>query len=413
MFLPRNRAPTAGSATGGSVLFLSLLLLLPGQAVAQDEISYSIEKVFYGFGWRIDPGEGLRRRLAFLNLTEGFEEAYPARGLFSAFTQFFPEFSLPTNASGPRNGTGLLIRLAYHVDALCFELNETACPLGTEERAISQDTFDLEFRRILEYRDADGNGTYDPGEPVVQEVRLSQPASPFTEISASRRDGSNIALPFNWNLSWESGNITQGALSAGDALLEALLSFLIIVGTSAPMNFTVGASLFLQPNTHKGIPLTPSQLKLDLHLAPLSYVEADTALALEVALRSAQYRFQANVTGTSQSIYTSSQAAEAFFTWSENVTVDGQTRRVGSTRLQPDNSTVLLYLSYPRGDVILHDPVLGVSLAQGGSSAPPTPPEVPQPIPFSTIILAASFAVVAAVALYAVIRWRRGSREGE
>lgn len=412
MFSPRNRAPATGSTCGVAVLFLSLLVLLPGQAVAQDEISYSIEKVFYGFGWRIDPGEGPQRRLAFLNLTEGFEETYPSGGLFSAFTQFFPEFSLSANASGPRNGTGLLIHLSYHVSALCFELNETVCPLGMKETAISQDTFDLEFRRILEYRDANGNGTYDLGEPVAQEVRLSQPASPFTEISASRRDGSNVALPFNWNLSWESGNITQGALFAGDALLDDLLSYLIIVGTSAPMNFTVGASLFLQPNTHKGIPLTPSQLKLDLHLAPLSYVEADTALALEVALRSAQYRFQANVTGTTESIFTSSEAAEAFFMWSENVTVDGQTRRVGSTRLQPDNSTVLLFLSYPRGDVIVHDPVLGVSLAQGGSSAPPTPPEVPQPIPFTTV-LTASFAVVAAVALYAVIRWRRGSREGE
>ncbi len=119
----------------------------------QAQVDYSMEKVYYGYGWRLDSATGVRRQLVLLNLTEGYEESYPSGGLFSTFTQLFIEFSLPMNASGPEDGPGLLIRFSYHVDAICFQLSEATCPLGANLSATSQDVFELELRRILEYRD--------------------------------------------------------------------------------------------------------------------------------------------------------------------------------------------------------------------------------------------------------------------
>ncbi len=390
----RNRGHTNRLATRLFIMSVSTLFLLAGQPIAQAQVDYSMEKVYYGYGWRLDPATGIRRQLVLLNLTEGYEESYPSGGLFSTFTQLFIEFSLPMNASGPEDGPGLLIRLSYHVAAICFQLSETTCPLGANLSATSQDVFELELRRILEYRDEDGSGSYDPGEPTVREVSLSQPEFPFAAISASGVNGSDIALPYDRNISWEAGNITQGALFAGDPLLDELFNFRIAVGIGSPLNLTLDSFLFLQPTAYKGIPLTPSQLKLDINLGGISYIESDTSLALELMLRSTQHRFLANATGSSETVYTSSAAAEAFFTWSVNATVDGQTGRVGSTLLATNDSAITLYLAYPRGELITHDPVLGLSPPSSGTPADATSPAVSISFPSPGASLATSNVMV-------------------
>ncbi len=123
-----NRGHTNRLATRLFIMSVSTLFLLAGQPIAQAQVDYSMEKVYYGHGWRLDSATGVRRQLVLLNLTEGYEEWYPSGGLFSTFTQLFIEFSLPMNASGPEDGPGLLIRFSYHVDAICFQRSEATCP---------------------------------------------------------------------------------------------------------------------------------------------------------------------------------------------------------------------------------------------------------------------------------------------
>jgi hypothetical protein len=375
--------------------------------VGQGDVAYAVEKVFYGVGWTTDPATGVRRLIALLNLTETYEETYPPDGLFSAATQLYVEFSLPTNASGPSDALGLRIRLSYYVGANCHGLNESVCPLGENRTAITRDVFDLEARRILEYRDDDGNGTYDPGEPVFREVSLARPESPFAALWPADRNGSAMTLPFDRNVSWEAGRLTQGALMAGDPLLAELGRFRIAVGVATPINLTLNAFLFFEPTTYKGIPLTPSQLKLDLLIGGVTYVANDTALALELGLTSTHGRFRHNTTGASERLYTSSAAAEAFFTWSTNATVDGRTAPVGSTVLAANESARIVYLSYPRGRFIAHDPVLGLSSETGGVASPPPEPETPQGTVLWAILLP-GFLAAATVAV--ILFWARRRR---
>lgn len=397
-------------------LTIALLLLALGPATggrASEDVEYSIEKVFYGYGWAIDPVTGVRRDFAQLNLTESFVRSYPDNGTFESFSQVFVHFSIPVDASGPANGTGLDIRFSYYVDSTCRGLNATTCPLGANQTAISQDVFDLEIHRILEYRDANGNGSYDPGEPVAQEIPLSQPLAPFRHLWAEGENGTPLRVPYLWNQTWESGSLTQGALFQGDAFLALLRDFWIAVGSGVPLNLTVNSFLFLDPTTYKGVPLTPSVLKLDLYMDGIRYAANDTSLALDLRLTSNHFRFSVSDTGTSESVYTNASAAEAFFTWSQNATIDnGVSAPVGSTILRDDSNSTTVYLSYPRASVVAHDPVLGFRMKEAPMSPPGSNPPaagLPPDVPVAMIALL-SGGVAMTAALLAHRAWRRKPR---
>ena len=335
------------------------------------EENYTVEKIFYGFGWMNGSAPGTRRLIALLNLTEGYARTYPGNGSFRAMSQDFILFSIPSAADGPADGRPLEIRFSYYVQASCYQLNETTCPIGSNSTEIRQDVFTFGIPRILEYRDVTGNGSYEPGEPVAREVNLAQPAAPFIRLWPFAKNGSRMDLPYLWNVSSESTNLTMGALFAGDRLLMDLSHFWISVGNGVPVNLTLDSFLFLHPTRFKGIPLTPSQLKLDINLGVPSYVQDGTAPAVELRLTSDHFRFSANSTSTNESVYTSSTAAAAFFTWSANATVDGDRRApVGSTLAAANATSETVYLAYPRGTVIRHDPVLGLAF---GVAMPSTP----------------------------------------
>ncbi|MCJ2519851.1 MAG: hypothetical protein LN412_02740, partial [Candidatus Thermoplasmatota archaeon] len=79
---------------------------------------------------------------------------------------------------------------------------------------------------------------------------------------------------------------------------------------------------------------------------------------------------------------------EGFFGWSKMAEVDGDPAQVNSTvsnvetELEPEGDLEVertIVLSYPRGEEILHDPVLGVS-AVPLLPPPSERPELPEPV---------------------------------
>jgi len=393
-------------AAAGLACILPFALTLQSTAVGPDE-SWTIQKIFYGDGWMDDPTTKVRQWVAFLNLTESYERRFPDNGTFEAFSQIFIEFSIPMNASGPANGSALRIRFSYYVAARCLDLDSLTCPLGSNTTAITQDIFELEVRRIIEYRDANGSGAYEPGEDVANDVPLARPDSPHVRAWPFALDGSAMDLPYDWNISTDDANLRIGALFAGDPLLEDLSDFWISAGNGIPTNLTLNSFFFLRPTTYKAVPLTPTMLKLDIHLGHVFYLQDDTAPALECVLTSRQFRLIANETGSNQSLFTNASAARAFFTWSANATVDGNEAPVRAT-IAASNESTIVYLSYPRGASILHDPVVGLALGPGDAEAPlsnrpPAGSGGPTWIP----VLLAAMGLVAVVAAYVLLRRRR------
>src|SRR2546426_1788188 len=354
-------------------LTVSMLLLwsvspMPVSALDPDE--YSIAGIFYGTGWTADSTSGLRRFVALLNLSETYQKHFPDNGTFDAFSQIFILFSIPVNGSEPANGSGLKIRFSYYSAMRCIHLDNRTCPLGSNDTAIGQDIFNLEVRRIIEYRDADGSGAYEPGEPVVNVVPLSQPESPHVRAWPFAQDGSAMDLPYYWNTSMPEAELTEGALFAGDPLLDRLSHFWISTGNGVPTNLTLNSFFFLRPTTYQGVPLTPTRLKLDLLLEHIFYVAGDTAPALEFELTSSQFRFSSNGSGATEGLFTNSTAAQAFFTWNPNATADRATAPVRATIVET-NESATVYLSYPRASSIHHDPVFGLAFAGEPRSVPP------------------------------------------
>src|SRR5206468_7935108 len=112
----------------------------PTPVAAVDPDEYSIAKIFYGSGWIADPTSGLRRYVALLNLTEGYQKHYPDNGTLDAFSQIFIEFSIPADASGPEDGAALRIHFSYYVSMSCIHLDTLTCPLGSNDTAVVHDT---------------------------------------------------------------------------------------------------------------------------------------------------------------------------------------------------------------------------------------------------------------------------------
>src|SRR5207244_6968213 len=123
---------------------------------------YPLSNICYRSRSMSDPTPGVRRHVALLNLTEGYQQHFPNHGTLDAFSQIFIEFSIPADASGPADGAALRIHFSYYVSMSCIHLDTPICPLGSNDTAVVQDTFDLEVRRIIAYSTADGARGHQP-----------------------------------------------------------------------------------------------------------------------------------------------------------------------------------------------------------------------------------------------------------
>jgi len=83
--------------------------------------------------------------------------------------------------------------------------------------------------------------------------------------------------------------------------------------------------------------ITPVELKIDIGIHNFPYIEPNSALAMKVK----------DFTG--------------FFSWLETAIVDGVEKPVKATQLEVEEGEQKLYLNYPRGNEIIHDPKIGVA----------------------------------------------------
>ena len=87
-----------------------------------------------------------------------------------------------------------------------------------------------------------------------------------------------------------------------------------------------------------------------------------------------------------------------FFTWEENATVDGISKPVLSSTIEVDDDDELeqkLYLNYPRGTHIYHDPKVGIATLTSTSQM------------FPIIIIGSIIGVVAVAGIVLVIIRKR------
>ncbi|MFW9828120.1 MAG: hypothetical protein ACFFEY_11035 [Candidatus Thorarchaeota archaeon] len=117
--------------------------------------------------------------------------------------------------------------------------------------------------------------------------------------------------------------------------------------------------------------ITPSETKIDIEINNYNYLNDTSQLALYTKLESeAEYEMEDETEDekleyaeNENGAYTMINSFIGFFTWTENASIDGVSKNVLVSEITDDDvepSEQKMYLSYPRGINIYHDPKIGI-----------------------------------------------------
>ena len=267
-----------------------------------------------------------------------------------------------------RNGAQkdeIKLKIQYESEGLSIEIGYES-EMSSDNSTELELEFEVTFRELIEFVDMDDDGIYNPSvDTTIQEVALDsfQPA---------------IYTPLNLSddtlLHYFVVNTTDGVFAAHIYLVE---EFDIVNGTF----------------------IKPTQTKIDIEITDFDYIDGSSQLALYTKLESeAEYEDDEH-TENEEDGYSSDEKGvvagnvdfAGFFTWTENATIDGISKEVLGSPLQTDDDDVneqKMYLNYPRGNHIYHDPIMGVMAL---------------PVAPSDITLIVVVSIVASVGLVGVI----------
>ncbi|MBY9001026.1 MAG: hypothetical protein KGD64_08940 [Candidatus Heimdallarchaeota archaeon] len=225
------------------------------------------------------------------------------------------------------------IQMKAENEGLKFELefdNET-------EAMETEIEFTVEISEIIEYDDIHDDGYFNESvDTVIQRVELSD----FNDIVYAVENISNNLVH---HLSIET---SDGVFSAGVYISS---EFSLI----------------------NGILLAPTEIKIDIGIHGFNFIEPDSALALKIVLESesgVDYEVDEETEDEEDGRASDEEEVDislgdysGFFSWIENVTADGTNYLVNATPVDTSGEENEMYLNYPRGSEIIHDPKIGIA----------------------------------------------------
>jgi hypothetical protein len=216
------------------------------------------------------------------------------------------------------------------------------------EAKIKVELFDL-----IEWRDTNGNGSYDPNVPTetVQKIGL--------------------------------GDLVSQSVRSTPIVVADVHGVEVVGVSSAPAKYpnltmTLKLRMFGEFLKFDGTALEPTAMKFDIGIKDFPFQRDDTSLALYAkVVMEAEDEAKKVVEKEEEAVGARTGKYISFFSWGTNVTVDGQPRTVGKTLIKHEEKSEAgekelvseVYLLYPRGNNIVHDPKIGVGLpkaARGG-----------------------------------------------
>lgn len=237
----------------------------------------------------------------------------------------------------------------------------------------SEQKLEARFLALVEYVDADGDQAYDAGEAIASAWSLG-------------REHRDAKVATNGTVAWS--DIVVSDVSSGNATGKKLSS-----RASFGPNATFGLDFFVYGDfTMVGnASLAPTEAKIDIIIQHYPYVQNSTALAVLVDLKAKEEFKDGEDDDEGESgVFSEASAGNLTFrltfTWLETATVDGVERAVHATVLRQKaeveddeiSQKSRVAISYPRGDLIVHDPTMGVTYASQSADARAVPfPAVP------------------------------------
>jgi hypothetical protein len=213
--------------------------------------------------------------------------------------------------------------------------------------------FKIRFYSLIEYNDEDLNGMFNESQDeLVQEIRLDSVEYSPIQYTIETTDTST--------------------------------SLHIINVTTSDGLFSLQSYLANEFAVVDGALITPTEMKIDIGINNFPYMSNSSMLALKLRLEAEkEYDFDEETEDENEGRSNNEEEVEVtmngftgFFSWSENAIVDGAIQSVKASQVNDDDmdpTEQKIYLNYPRGSKILHDPKIGVeSILQvsGVSSVP-------------------------------------------
>ena len=208
--------------------------------------------------------------------------------------------------------------------------------------------FEVRFVDLIEYIDVNDNGVYD--DSVDDDVRT-------------------LALESFDPVVYTIENTANGPLHIIDVLTTD--------GIFGARVYAVGD--FTEVN---GTVIAPTQVKIDVSIRNFNFTEVDSFLALKVELSSESETSFDDMTEDEEDGRAVDESevdflltdVTGFFSWKESAEIDGVTHLVNSTIDEVTATEQDIYLSYPQGNEIIHDPKIGFeNLLLSGSNQLPLP----------------------------------------
>jgi len=238
-----------------------------------------------------------------------------------------------------------VLKAGENQDKLIFEIINDSGKLdfrasysADEESSGNDLDFDLIFYAIIEYLDIDANGIYNESvDTFLQQVPLAN-FRPFIYRNQQLGDNTTIHII----------NVTT---------VNGIFSVQICV-----------VEQFERINTNL---VGPTEMKLDIAIQNFNYTNGNSDLALKIGLNSSgSYESEEQTedenegfASNEESVQTNENQISGFFSWNEFAEIDGMQKRVNSSPVSYDEGMKndVIYLSYSRGNIINHDPKIGVA----------------------------------------------------
>lgn len=261
------------------------------------------------------------------------------------------------------------VEMAWNAEDATFEL---AYESENETRE-TEDKLEAMFGAIAEYRDANNNSRYDPGEELVSGWMLGDEFEDEEDAGLDQR------------AEWGTPTVSDVTRDGKDGKRITTTAQLGGNGTLTLRLFVFGSFVNLN-----GTDLSPTGAKIDIVIDRYDFQANDTDLALFLGTETeSEYEQEVDdegdETGVSARNASNQAGPQLVFTWKDTAQVDGQTRDVATTVLEEANETEMdddgasnereraFVLSYPRGDEIVHDPRAEVVLASAAGAASDVP----------------------------------------
>jgi hypothetical protein len=238
------------------------------------------------------------------------------------------------------------LRSGDQIDEIQLKITNDSEGLGIEvsyESEINSTEIDLEFgikfRKLVEFVDIDIDSIYDPLiDDTIQEFDLDD----FQPVIYSQ-----FNITDDTKLHYFIINTTDGVFTAHIYFSE---EFTIVNGTL----------------------ISPIQTKIDIEISNFAYINSSSQIALYTSLESEiEYEEEEHTEDeireyatNEKGVITKMNNSIGIFTWKNNATIDGISREVLASELgidDYDEDEQKLYLIYPRGAHIYHDPKVGIA----------------------------------------------------